>query len=174
MTEDDRAHAQGPADRTRIRPAHQDDAPLLTEISFAAKGYWNYPREYFTVWQNELTITPAYIANNDVLVYEDDGVAIGYYSLVELREDLRVAGSVLARGFWLEHMFVEPRRIGKGIGRRLFDHLRRRCRSRGIASLGILADPHARGFYEKMGCEYLREFPSTIKQRTTPHLQLRI
>lgn len=174
MTEDDRASAQGPADHIIIRPAHKDEAPLLTEISFAAKGYWNYPLEYYAVWKNELTITPAYIANNDVLVYEDDGVAVGYYSLVELREDLRVAGIMLDKGFWLEHMFVAPQHIGKGIGTRLFDHLRRRCRARGIVRLGILADPHARGFYEKMGCEYLREVPSTIKQRTTPYLHLRI
>ncbi|MDP3481580.1 MAG: hypothetical protein Q8R88_17590, partial [Desulfoprunum sp.] len=64
-----------------IRSAQQDEAQLLTEISFAAKGYWNYPEEYYAIWKNELTITPEYIENNDILVYEHDGTAVGYYAI---------------------------------------------------------------------------------------------
>jgi ADP-ribosylglycohydrolase len=29
--------------------------------------------------------------------------------------------------------------------------------------VGILADPNSRGFYEKMGCTYVREYPSTYE-----------
>lgn len=56
----------------------------------------------------------------------------------------------------------------------MFDHLRKRYLSRGINELGILADSNSRGFYEKMGCVFKREYPSTIKNRTTPYLQLKI
>jgi hypothetical protein len=56
----------------------------------------------------------------------------------------------------------------------MFDHLRKMSCGRGIKELGILADPNSRGFYEKMGCEYKREYPSTVKNRTTPYLQLKI
>jgi GNAT superfamily N-acetyltransferase len=79
---------------------------------------------------------------------------------------------ILAHGHWLEHMFVRPLDIGIGIGTELFSHLRRRCRENKIAALNILADPNARGFYEKMGCHYVQEVPSTIVGRTTPHLAL--
>jgi GNAT superfamily N-acetyltransferase len=67
-------------------------------------------------------------------------------------------------------MFVAPAFIGKGIGTRLFEHLKKRCEMTGIKQLGILADPNTRGFYEKMGCDYQGEVPSTIAGRTIPLL----
>lgn len=146
----------------------------MTGISFASKGYWGYPREFFDIWARELTITPEYIQKNDVVVFEMDGVLTGYYAVVDLQDDVWISGVRLSKGFWLDHMFVEPLSIRKGIGTRLFDHLKRKCVARGIVELGILADPRSRGFYEKMGCEYQYDYPSTIKNRTTPFLLLEI
>jgi len=160
--------------RSMIRHAKPEEAAILTKISFASKRYWRYPGEFYDIWSKELTISPDYILKNDVFVVENDGVIIGYYAIVELNEDIEVSGIRISKGFWLEHMFVEPLSIGKGFGTKMFDHLRRRCTHRGINELGILADPNSRGFYEKMECEYKREHPSTIKNRTTPYLQLRI
>lgn len=157
-----------------IRRAKIQDAEILTQISFNSKGYWGYPKEFYDIWSNELTISTDYIQKNDVFVFENEGVIIGYYSIVELKDDIELYSVRISKGFWLEHMFVEPPSIGKGIGTKMFDHLLKRCRSRGINELGILADPNSRGFYEKMGCEYKREYPSTIKNRTTPYLQLKI
>jgi GNAT superfamily N-acetyltransferase len=154
-----------------IRRAIARDSDILTTISFAAKGYWGYPTEYFAIWKDELTISPEYIRKNDVFVYENQKSVSGYYSRVILDEDIEVSGIVINKGAWLEHMFVDPPNIGKGIGTKLFDHLRQTCVAAGIPEVGILADPHSRGFYEKMGCTYIREYPSTIKDRTTPFLQ---
>jgi len=159
-----------------IRHAKKSQAEILTKISFKSKGYWGYPRKYFNRWSDELTITSDYIRKNDVFVFENEnnGETIGYYSIVELEDDIEVSGIKINKGFWLEHMFIEPEFIGKGIGRRMFDHLRERCDARGINELGILADPNSRGFYEKMGCKYQREYPSTIENRTTPFLLLQL
>lgn len=157
-----------------IRQAKIQDAEILTKISFGSKGYWGYPKEFYDIWSRELTINSDYINNNDVFVFEKYGNIIGYYSIVELKDDIERAGIRISKGFWLEHMFIEPRSIGKGIGTKMFDHLRKRCGSRGINELGILADPNSRRFYEKMGCVYKHEYPSTIKNRTTPYLQLKI
>lgn len=157
-----------------IRQAKIREAGILTRISFDSKGYWGYPKEYFQIWADELTISAGDIQNNDVWVYEDGGRIVGYYSLVELKDDIEISGVRLPQGFWLEHMFVEPGSIGNGIGTKMFDHLQKRCRLRGIKKLSILADPNSRGFYEKMGCEYRRQYPSTIRNRTTPLLQLNI
>lgn len=156
-----------------IRPATRDDAATLTRISFEAKGYWDYPEAYFETWKNELTISPDYIEKNDVHVYQLGRTVAGYYSIVNLPEDVAISGIRLTKGFWLEHMFVNPPKIGKGIGSKLFRHLVKRCEEVGISEVGILADPNSRGFYEKMGCLYVGEFPSTIKNRTTPYLTLR-
>lgn len=157
-----------------IRPAKLIESNILTKISFKSKGYWKYPPEYFEIWYNELTINPDYIEKNEVYVYEIDGAVVGYYSIVELPEDINVSGIIIGKGFWLEHMFIEPSHIGRGIGSKMFHHLRMRCGEKDVTELGILSDPNSKRFYEKMGCEYIREFPSTIKNRTTPYLMLRL
>jgi GNAT superfamily N-acetyltransferase len=157
-----------------IREAEIQEAEILTNISFSSKGYWNYPKEYYEIWSNELTISSDYIRNNDVFVYENNGKIIGYYSVVELKDDIEISGITIRKGFWLEHMFIEPRSIGKGIGTKMFEHLKEKFASCGVNALGILADPNSRGFYEKMGCEYKCEYPSTINNRTTPYLQLKM
>ncbi|MEN8251487.1 MAG: GNAT family N-acetyltransferase [Bacteroidota bacterium] len=151
-----------------IRPAIKEEAKILTKISFESKGYWSYPKEYFDIWKNELSIRPEYIEENVVYVYEEGGEILGYYSIVELRENVQLSGIKIKKGFWLEHMFVVPRNIGQGIGTKLFNHLRKWCQSNEVYELGILADPHSIGFYEKKGCDYQREYPSTIANRTTP------
>ena len=157
-----------------IRKAKIQEADILTKISFSSKKYWNYPKEFYEIWSNELTISSDYIQHNDVFVFEKDKKIIGYYSIVELKDDIEISDIKISKGFWLEHMFIEPQNIGKGIGTKLFQHLREWCTSLDVHELGILADPNSRGFYEKMGCEYKLEYPSTIKNRTTPYFQLKI
>jgi GNAT superfamily N-acetyltransferase len=109
-----------------------------------------------------------------VFVFVRGGEIIGYHSIVTLERDIEVSGIRLEKGHWLEHMFFSPKYIGQGVGRTMFDHVRKRCEVRGVAHLSILADPNSRQFYERMGCRYEREFPSTIKHRTTPLLSLTI
>ena len=152
------------------------DAAELTELSFRSKGYWGYPAHYFEIWKDELTVSAGDMAGKAIFVHEDhrSGRATGYYSLVFLEKDLVFSGGVLDRGWWLEHMFVDPVLIGKGIGSRLFQHMQEICLQRRIGSIGILADPHAQGFYKKMGCVYLGEFASSIPGRTTPRFQYRV
>ena len=92
-----------------IRPAKQDEAIILTRISFESKGYWKYPNEYFAIWKQELTISPDYIEKNIVYVYQNSTTIIGYYSIVDLQEDIEISGIKLPKGFWLEHMFIKTR-----------------------------------------------------------------
>ena len=158
----------------KIRRARPEEAARLTELSFAAKAYWNYPQSHYRRWQQELTITADYIAAHDVYVCGNGPKICGYYSLVILQEDLAVAGALLKAGVWLEHMFVDPASIGRGVGSRLFDHLCQEVHNSGSDSIHILADPHARPFYEKMGCIYQGECPSSIPGRTTPYLVCRL
>lgn len=157
-----------------IRSATRNDAAALTRISFDSKGYWRYPQSYFEIWKNELTISPDYIDRNEVFVYEKNHEVVGYYSIVSLPEDAFVSGIRLTKGFWLEHMFIDPPNMGKGIGSKMFHHLRNWCKKMEIGKIEIFADPNSRAFYEKMGCRYVGEFPSTIKNRTTPYLRLQL
>lgn len=153
-----------------IRRAKNSEFEFLTKLSFRSKGYWGYPEAFFEVWSDELTITPRYINENDVYAYEIEGLVAGYYSITELKNDIEISGVIITKGFWLEHMFIDPKNIGKGIGTQLFQHLQRRCSAKNIAQFGILSDPNAIGFYQEMGCMYVGEYPSTIQNRTIPHL----
>lgn len=149
-----------------IRPAAKTESAVLTDISFCAKRVWGYPEEYFTVWKNELTITPEYIEKNRVFAAEQGGEIIGYFSVVEVKQGFYSGKVFVRQGFWLEHIFVRPSQMRKGVGRELMRFCRQYCLNEGIARLYIFSDPHARGFYEKLGAVYLGESPSSIEGRS--------
>lgn len=157
-----------------IRPATKVDAKSLTALSFKSKGYWRYPKEYFLIWKDELTIQAEYIEKNAVYITEINGDIVGYYAIIEYRENVRLLKKTVSEGFWLEHMFIHPCYIQKGLGTAMFKHLQRYCKSIAVTQLNILADPNAKGFYEKMGCTYQKEYPSNIENRTTPYFTLYI
>lgn len=81
-----------------IRSAKSTEHQVLTEISFASKGQWGYPKDYFDIWRDELTITPEYIEENSVYIIENNGVVIGYYSIVELKKDIEISGIIFPTG----------------------------------------------------------------------------
>lgn len=155
-----------------IREATENEHELLTEISFKSKSYWNYPSEYFDVWNNELTVTEKYILQNKVFVAEIIKQVVGYYSLVNLQKNIYVSNISLEKGFWLEHMFLLPEFIGQNLGSKMIKHFKQYCINNNIIKVKVLADPNAKTFYEKMGFKYVEEYPSTINGRTTPLLEI--
>ena len=157
-----------------IRRANIDEFEVLTEISFDAKRYWNYPQEYYDIWKDELTITKNYIESNEVFLFEENNIIKAYYSLIHLEKDLSISGIVLQRGWWLEHMFLRQYFIKKGIGSQLFDHMIGFLENKAISKINILVDPKAAGFYKRMGCDFIEEYPSSIEGRTTPYYIKRI
>jgi len=157
-----------------IRPATINDDEVLTNISFASKRYWKYPEQYIEVWKDELTITPSYILKNTVHVAEVTGQVAGYFSLVEVKEDFWAGKVFVNKGIWLEHIFVLPEYIGKGIGSKLIAVLRTKCKEMKIDKVNIFSDPHAKGFYDKLGACYIGEALSSIKGRTVSLYELHI
>ncbi len=139
-------------DIVRSQPEH---APALTEISIAAKRYWNYPETWIQLWLPALTITPEYITEFETWMMVEDDTPIGFYSLK--RDGV---------GLWLDNLWVKPAYIGKGVGRQLFAHAVERCRSKHASSLLIEADPNAAGFYRKMGAHVIRENISAVGDQT--------
>jgi GNAT superfamily N-acetyltransferase len=154
--------------------ADENESDILTSISFAAKRYWNYPEEYFDVWKEELTITPDYIKQNQVYVAKIDGKAVGFASLVEVKDDFQVGELLITKGFWLDHIFVHPDYIGKRVGSNLISFVKKSCRKKNISYLHILSDPNAKGFYNTIGAEYIKEVPSSIQGRTVSLYKLDI
>jgi N-acetylglutamate synthase-like GNAT family acetyltransferase len=67
----------------------------------------------------------------------------------------------------LGSLFVDPGMIGKGVGRRLLQHMLETARGIGIRTVVLDADPHAEPFYEAMGFVRVGVVPSgSIPGRT--------
>lgn len=148
-----------------IGRAQENESDQLTLISFAAKRYWKYPEEYFDVWKNELTITKDYVDQNKVYVARNNGSAVGFISIVEMKNDFGLGALLIQKGYWLDHIFVYPPFIGRGVGIQLILFAKEVCKENNIECLYILSDPNAKGFYDRIGSQYIGEVPSNIKGR---------
>ena len=126
-----------------IRPASADEANALTKIALDAKRYWGYPENWIKHWDSDLTISPEFIRDNHVYVYEEDGQIRGFYALC-------VAGHKAE----LEHMWVTPAAIGTGIGKELFLDAMERAASLDVNAVELTADPNPAGFYRRMGATH--------------------
>jgi N-acetylglutamate synthase-like GNAT family acetyltransferase len=145
----------------RIRRASPDDAHRLTEIAHAAKRYGGYPEHWINHWQEDLTISSDFVANNHVYVAERENTLMGFYALI-IREGKAQ----------LEHMWVAPEHIGAGVGKELFIHAMQSAAGQDVSEVEISSDPNAEGFYRKMGAHRIGETISEIdgQPRTLPRL----
>jgi len=73
----------------------------------------------------------------------------------------------------IEDLWLYPRLIGRGIGRRLFEHALLTARELGFESLLIESDPNAEGFYLAMGAMRVGERRSP-SGRTLPLLRVAV
>src|SRR5256885_3783319 len=105
----------------QILRAKPEDAATLTEIAFAAKRHWGYPEHWLESWSNVLTILPQFIASHEAFAAHVDGQVVGFYALVSQLDKTS-----------LEHLWVRPEFMGRGIGRALFNHAVERANTLGI------------------------------------------
>ena len=50
----------------RIRRAEAAHCETLSMIAHAAKAHWGYPERWLELWAEALTLTPRYVAENEV------------------------------------------------------------------------------------------------------------
>ncbi len=136
----------------QIRRALPEEADALTEIAHAAKRHWGYPENWIQHWKADLTITPEFIAKNEMYVAVIGTEIIGCSAIA-------FSDSVAE----LEHMWIRPEHMGGGIGRALLRHIKQRAEELKIPLLEISADPNAEGFYERMGAKRIGEDHSQIE-----------
>jgi ribosomal protein S18 acetylase RimI-like enzyme len=146
----------------RARPK---DAEALTEIAHAAKRHWGYPESWIVAWRDILTIPLEFIAENVAYCALEQDRAIGFYVLTT--ED---------DGIHLDHLWILPEAMGRGIGRALFEHAAAQARRSGFDSMQIEADPNAEGFYKRMGATRVGTSASEVEgsPRELPLLVYRV
>ena len=124
-----------------IRPARGEEATLLTELSLRSKAVWGYDASFLARCRGLMQVKTEALAGQPHFVAEAaDGMMLGFYGF-EAIED----------GVGLDYLFVEPAAIGRGVGTALWRHAVATARALGHRSLIVVADPHAEGFYRRMG-----------------------
>jgi GNAT superfamily N-acetyltransferase len=124
----------------QIVRAKPEDAEILTEIAHAAKRHWGYPESWITAWRDILTMRPEFIAENISYCAIDGDRPVGFYVLTTVDD-----------GLHLDHLWILPSAMKRGIGRALFEHADAQARNLRFDSIKIEADPNAEGFYKRMG-----------------------
>lgn len=142
-----------------IRRALAADAPRLTAIAHAAKRHWGYDEQLIALWQADLTLTGADVADGLVYCAERNGEVLGFHAL-----------SRDGTTFELEHLWIDPPHMGRGHGARLFAHALATARAAGGTELRIASDPNAAGFYRRCGARRLGDVPGTPPGRSLPLL----
>lgn len=150
----------------RVRPARPDEAGRLTAIARASKAHWGYPAPWLEAWRDALTFTPTGVeATTTRVAVGPDGVPVACYVLVGAGREVQ-----------LEHCWVHPSVIGRGIGRMLVRHAAETARSAGAEALRILSDPNAEPFYARLGAERIGVVRADVcgERRVLPDLRLDI
>ena len=151
----------------KIRPARTQEADALSALCYRSKAHWGYGEEFMARSRASLTLSPEFIATGRVFVAEPEGCApLGVASVAPLK----VKGD-----YDLVHLFVEPSAMINGVGRLLFEAAANKARADGARRLVIQSDPHAVGFYRRLGATDAGEAPSdSIPGRMLPMLHFEL
>ena len=144
-----------------IKPVKVEDAEALTNIALAAKQHWKYPKEWLELWKEGLTITTKFIEENNLYKAVEGTTIIGFCAIIYHADKAEI-----------EHCWVLPSSIGKGIGKRLLDYAFEQILENNFHIVEVVSDPNAIGFYQKIGFQQIGTYTSQPQNRQLPILQL--
>ena len=140
-----------------MRVARAADVERLRELTFESKAHWGYDRDFVRRWTDGL----GFPTGCERWVAEEDGMIVAWAGLTPPRDGVAI----------LDHLWVDPAWIGRGLGTRLFRLAAERARELGAERMEWGAEPNAAGFYEKAGGRFLRDHVSEWG-RITPWMGL--
>ena len=115
-------------------------------------------------WTKEfLTVSPEYVAANHVWVASVDSHPVAIAAIKQ-----EAAETIL------DHFWVLPAYIGQGIGKSLFLHVVRCLDDMNCREFVFASDPHADGFYCRMGAEKIGDHPSNFQRRVLTKFRYRV
>lgn len=132
-----------------------------TRIESIMKRPWSDSIEYFDV-SNSVDVTSEDIRNWPVGVSELNGEIIGFFALKTVSDENR-----------LDHLWIDPRFVGKGVGKSLFKEAVLAAKRIGWSQFRIASDPYAEPFYLKMGAKNVGSVQSNIRPNLLlPHMEI--
>lgn len=131
------------------------DCQFLTETAKLSKLAWGYSSDQMKLWEEDLRIDKNYILKNTVAKIFVKEKFIGFFALVE----------VDSQTMEIDHLWLLPEEMRKGYGSLVFKHIQEYCKTNNFATAVLMADPNAKGFYEKMNGVLQGKLQSKIKDR---------
>jgi GNAT superfamily N-acetyltransferase len=147
----DREAASGEA---TIRPPRGQEGERLREIAIASKSHWGYDLEGVRQWAAVGDFSPEGLRKKEFFVADVAGEAVGWAAIIPMGEIC-----------WLDDLWISPQWMGRGLGTLLFQRAAARGRELGAFRIEWEAEPHAIGFYEKLGGHYLRDSEPGVSGR---------
>jgi glutathione S-transferase fosA5 len=137
---------------TILRRAEAHEADLLTALAFRSKAFWPHPLDYLLKCAEALRFSSEDLSGWPVYAAEASKEIVGFFALKEISGEPR-----------LDHLWIDPRFIGKGIGRALFLKAVEEAQKLNWQKFRIVADPYALDFYLKLGAKQIGKSQSIIK-----------
>jgi len=138
-----------------------EDYDKLTDICVKSKQHWGYPDYLIDLWKDELTITPRYIRNHDILKIQNEKNEILGFGAIE-----NLNGNGICE---ISHLWVHPEYMNKNIGKLLLEQLERKAGQQ--KTIKVVSDPNAMAFYQKFGYQKVGEVKSKPDGRKLPLLK---
>jgi RimJ/RimL family protein N-acetyltransferase len=120
-----------------------EQLPQVNELIKKSKLHW-YPEDrYINEAMKILRIDAEWIAENEGLCLYEDSELVGFLGFSKYDD------------YWyLEHLWIDPLRIGKKYGTKALELLKSMARSSGVHKISLLPEPKAEGFYERNGGKF--------------------
>jgi len=145
-----------------LREPRQWELQALSELCLRSKAVWGYDEAFMTACRGELTLKPQELTSTHLQVAVAGRVPVGLVQIAVVGEEAQ-----------LLKLFVEPVRLGTGIGRLLLAWATASARRLGALRMIIEADPDAAPFYQRSGATLAGVAPSgSIPGRMLPRLVL--
>jgi len=145
-----------------IKKARADDLITLNQVLRLSKAYWGYDKSALDRFMEKLGFTIEGIENSQTYLVYAHKKMIGFYGFATDKDGQTE----------LNNFFLHPDFIGKNLGRKLWDLCCATAKNMDIHEFLIWSDPHAEGFYLKMGCKKIGSKKSvTLENSEAPILK---
>jgi predicted N-acetyltransferase YhbS len=148
------------ATRFAIRAARPDEREALEALQRRASMHSGTWTEQLAAHPDAIELPAAQIAGGLVRVAEAGGAIVGFAVL------LAASGGACE----LDGLFVEPERMGAGVGRALVADAVASAREQGASRIEVVANPDAHAFYGRVGFSA----GETFATRFGPGLRMRL
>jgi GNAT superfamily N-acetyltransferase len=122
--------------------ASDESISFINGLIERSKSYWNYPKDYLRAALPLLFVDSTYLSNSFSFEIRNKGVIVGFFAISDKNGEK-----------YLDHLWIEPSLIRKGLGRKAVNFIDILAKERLWKSMITLPDPGASEFYRKLGFE---------------------